>query len=89
MESTEAVAVASPPVRPLLDEPRLTAAIDTGYKDGLYGVSCVSEDQVWTYGYDKTMKLLNLRGDLLTSIKTKSGSIPPLDIAVTRDEDLV
>jgi streptogramin lyase len=67
----------------------VTAAIDTGYKDGLYGVSCVSEDQVWTRGYkDNTMKLLNLRGDLLTSIQTKSGK-SPWDIAVTRDGDLV
>jgi streptogramin lyase len=76
-------------VRPLLDDPRLTAAIDTGYNQ-LSGVSCVSEDQVWTCGgyEDDTMKLLNLRGDLLTSIGTKSGFYPN-DIAVTRDGDLV
>jgi DNA-binding beta-propeller fold protein YncE len=78
----------TPPVRPLLDEPRVTAAIHTGYKE-LYGVSCVSEDQVWTCGWeDKTMKLLNLRGDLQTSVQTKSGDYPA-DIAVTRDGDLV
>jgi hypothetical protein len=74
-------------VTPLLVDPRLTAAIDTGYNK-LSGVSCVSEDQVWTCGYNKTMKLLNLRGDLLTSIQTKSGDYPG-DIAVTRDGDLV
>jgi DNA-binding beta-propeller fold protein YncE len=78
----------TPPVRPLLDEPRVTAAIDTGYNK-LYGVSCVSEDQVWTCGWeDNTMKLLNLRGDLQTSVQTKSGGYP-LDIAVTRDGGLV
>jgi hypothetical protein len=78
----------TPPVRPLLDEPRLIAAIHTGYKK-LYGVSCVSEDQVWKCGNkDKTMKLLNLRGDLLTLIQTKPGGRPN-EIAVTWDGDLV
>ncbi|XP_056005879.1 E3 ubiquitin-protein ligase TRIM71-like [Ostrea edulis] len=85
MKSAEAVS--SPPVKPLLDEPRVTATIDTGYSR-LYGVSCVSEEQVWTCGNNEIMKLLNLRGKLLTSIKTKSGKVPE-DIAVTRDGDLV
>ncbi|XP_048755766.2 E3 ubiquitin-protein ligase TRIM71-like [Ostrea edulis] len=85
MKSAEAVS--SPPVKPLLDEPRVTAAIDTGYSL-LYSVSCLSEDQVWTRGENKTMKLLNLQSKLLTSIQTKSGT-QPQDIAVTRDGDLV
>ncbi|XP_056002495.1 E3 ubiquitin-protein ligase TRIM71-like [Ostrea edulis] len=85
MKSAEAVS--SPPVKPLLDEPRLTATIDTGYKY-LFSVSCLSEDQVWTHGENETMKLLNLQSKLLTSIKTKSGNIPA-DIAVTRDGDVV
>ncbi|XP_055998990.1 uncharacterized protein LOC130047637 [Ostrea edulis] len=90
-----AEAVSSPPVKPLLDEPRVTATIDTGYKiwfgilnGGLYSVSCLSEDQVWTRGINNTMKLLNLQSELLTSIQTKSGYTPE-DIAVTRDGDLV
>ncbi|XP_056004200.1 uncharacterized protein LOC130046287 [Ostrea edulis] len=82
-----AEAVSSPPVKPLLDEPRVTAAIDTGY-DNLYSVSCLSEDQVWTRGNNNTMKLLNLQSKLLTSIQTKYGR-EPTDIAVTRDGDLV
>ncbi|XP_048749991.2 uncharacterized protein LOC125661889 [Ostrea edulis] len=86
MKSAEAVS--SPPVKPLLDEPRVTATIDTGYRHGLYSVSCLSEDQVWTCGENKTMKLLNLQSKLLTSIQTKSGNTPG-DIAVTRDGDLV
>ncbi|XP_056008578.1 E3 ubiquitin-protein ligase TRIM71-like [Ostrea edulis] len=85
MKSAEAVS--SPPVKPLLDEPRVTATIDTGY-DYLYIVSCLSEDQVWTCGDNETMKLLNLQSKLLTSIQTKSGDTPR-DIAVTRDGDLV
>ncbi|XP_056000341.1 uncharacterized protein LOC125654512 [Ostrea edulis] len=87
MKSPEAVS--SPPVKPLLDEPRLTATIDTGYGEWkLYSVSCLNEDQVWTCGDNKTMKLLNLQSKLLTSIQTESG-IRPWDIAVTRDGDLV
>ncbi|XP_055999048.1 E3 ubiquitin-protein ligase Midline-1-like [Ostrea edulis] len=85
MKSAEAVS--SPPVKPLLDEPRVTATIDTGYSR-LYSVSCLSEDQVWTGGNNDTMKLLNLQSKLLTSIQNKSGRIPT-DIAVTRDGDLV
>ncbi|XP_056005833.1 E3 ubiquitin-protein ligase TRIM71-like [Ostrea edulis] len=85
MKSAEAVS--SPPVKPLLDEPRVTATIDTGYSR-LYGVSCVSEEQVWTRGDNEIMKLLNLRSKLLTSIQTKSGRQPG-GIAVTRDGDLV
>jgi DNA-binding beta-propeller fold protein YncE len=84
---TSAEAVSPPPVTPLLDEPRVTATIDTGY-DYLFSVSCVGEDQVWTCGNKKTMKLLKLRGKLQTSIQTKSGGSPG-DIAVTRDGDLV
>ncbi|XP_055998992.1 uncharacterized protein LOC125655688 [Ostrea edulis] len=85
MKSAEAVS--SPPVKPLLDEPRVTVAIDTGYRQ-LVSVSCLSEDQVWTRGNNDTMKLLNLQSKLLTSIQTKSGNTPE-DIAVTRDGDLV
>ncbi|XP_056002604.1 uncharacterized protein LOC125662351 [Ostrea edulis] len=85
MKSAEAVS--SPPVKSLLDEPHVTAAIDTGYSR-LFSVSCLSEDQVWTRGKNETMKLLNLQSELLTSIQTKSGNAPR-DIAVTRDGDLV
>ncbi|XP_056004035.1 tripartite motif-containing protein 45-like [Ostrea edulis] len=85
MKSAEAVS--SPPVKPLLDDPCLTAAIDTGYCN-LFSVSCLSEDQVWARGENKTMKLLNPQSKLLTSIQTKSGNYPT-DIAVTRDGYLV
>ncbi|XP_048755558.2 uncharacterized protein LOC125666434 [Ostrea edulis] len=81
-----AEAVSSPTVKPMLDEPRLTATIDTGYAS-LRSVSCFSEEQVWTCGSDKIMKLLNLQGKLLTSIQTESGNWPQ-DIAVTRDGHL-
>ncbi|XP_048755930.2 uncharacterized protein LOC125666729 [Ostrea edulis] len=85
MKSAEAVS--SPPVKPLLDEPRLTATIDTG-RSLLLSICCLSEEQVWTCGNNEIMKLLNLKGKLLTSIQTES-RYQPRDIAVTRDGDLV
>ncbi|XP_062619678.1 E3 ubiquitin-protein ligase TRIM36-like [Saccostrea cucullata] len=79
-------AVSSPPVKPLLDKPELTTTIDTRYN--LYSVSCLSDEEIWTCGNDKILKLFNLEGKLLKSIQTKSRNIA-LDIAVTMSGDLV
>ncbi|XP_061195105.1 uncharacterized protein LOC133203313 [Saccostrea echinata] len=76
-----------PPVKPLLDEPELITNIDTEYNK-LYSVTCLSDEEIWTCGNSKIMKLYNLQGKLLKSIQTKSG-IKPCDIAVTRSGDLV
>uniref|UniRef100_K1PLX7 Tripartite motif-containing protein 2 n=1 Tax=Magallana gigas TaxID=29159 RepID=K1PLX7_MAGGI len=77
----------SPQDRSLMDVPRVITAIDTGYKY-LYGVTCLNDTEVWTYGIDNMMKLYNLQGELVKSIQTKSGNTP-WDIAVTRSGDLV
>ncbi|XP_062602843.1 uncharacterized protein LOC134264567, partial [Saccostrea cucullata] len=79
--------VTYPPVKPLFDETELITAIDTGYRS-LYSVTCLSDEEIWTCGNDKVIKLYNLQGKLLRSIQTKSGYIP-CDIAVTRSGDLV
>ncbi|XP_062574668.1 uncharacterized protein LOC134236503 [Saccostrea cucullata] len=79
-------AVSCPPVKSLLAEQELITTIYTGYN--LYSVTCLSDEEIWTLGYDKIMKLYNLKGKLLKSIQTKSGKIPR-DIAVTRSGDLV
>ncbi|XP_061177562.1 uncharacterized protein LOC133186325 [Saccostrea echinata] len=76
-----------PPVKPLLDEPELITTIDTGYKY-LYSVTCLSDEEIWTCGLDKIMKLYNLQGKLLKSIQTKSGNTPR-DIEVTRSGYLI
>jgi hypothetical protein len=70
----------------LLDTPRLSGTIDTGY-ELLYSVSCVNEEQLWTCGRDDVIKLFNLQGEILSSVQTKLGNV--IDIAVTRDGDLV
>ncbi|XP_056008366.1 uncharacterized protein LOC125680064 [Ostrea edulis] len=74
-------------VRPLLDSTRLTATVNTGY-EYLRSVSCLGDEKVWTCGDNEIMKLINLEGKLLASIKSESGNIPG-DITVTRAGDLV
>ncbi|XP_065926359.1 E3 ubiquitin-protein ligase TRIM71-like isoform X1 [Magallana gigas] len=80
-------AESSPPDQSLMDEPRVITAIDTGYKYP-YGVTCLNDTEVWTFGGDNMMKLFNLQGELVESIQTKSGNTPQ-GIAVTRSGDLV
>ncbi|XP_062592828.1 uncharacterized protein LOC134254321 [Saccostrea cucullata] len=80
-------AASCPPIQPLIDEPELIITIDAGY-DPLYSVTRLSDEEIWTCGEDKIMKLYNLQGQLLKTIQTKSGNIP-CDIAVKRSGDLV
>ncbi|XP_065939140.1 tripartite motif-containing protein 2-like [Magallana gigas] len=81
-------AESSPPDRPLIDVPRIITQINTECKP-LYSVSCLSDEEMWTCGCnDNIMRLYNFRGELVKSVKTKSGNYPE-DIAVTRSGDLV
>ena len=78
----------SPSARPLLDFPRLITEIPTSGYGKLYNVSRLNDEEIWTRGNNKIMKLYNLKGALLISVQTKSG-IKPADIAVIRSGDLV
>ncbi|XP_062597775.1 uncharacterized protein LOC134259195 [Saccostrea cucullata] len=79
----------SPPVKQLLDEPETVTIIDTGYRYDLYNVACLSDEEFWTSGHDKSMKLYSInRGSLLKSIKTKSGEILS-NITVLKGKELV
>eukprot|EP00105_Crassostrea_gigas_P026655 XP_011447682.1 PREDICTED: uncharacterized protein LOC105342437 [Crassostrea gigas] len=80
-------AESSPPDRPLIDVPRIITEIKTEQR-GLENVSCLSDEEIWTCGNENIMKLYNLRGELVKSVRTKSGNVP-WDIAVTRSGDLV
>nr|XP_022303033.1 tripartite motif-containing protein 3-like [Crassostrea virginica] len=80
-------AVSSPPARLLSDKPQILTDILTGYNK-LYHVSCLSDEEIWTSGYNEIMKLYNLKGEVLKSVLTKSGNRPQ-DIAVTRSGGLV
>nr|XP_022300239.1 E3 ubiquitin-protein ligase TRIM71-like [Crassostrea virginica] len=69
-------------------QPRILTDIQTEYRD-LRSVSCLSDSELWTRGYrDNILRLYNLQGELLRSVKTKSGNVPE-DIAVTRSGGLV
>ncbi|XP_052678541.1 E3 ubiquitin-protein ligase TRIM9-like [Crassostrea angulata] len=84
-------AESSPPDRPLIDVPWIITQIDTKYRgsvNSLYSVSCLSDEEMWTSGYDNSMRLYNLSGELVKSVHTKSRYYPQ-DIAVTRSGDLV
>nr|XP_034317872.1 tripartite motif-containing protein 3-like [Crassostrea gigas]XP_034317873.1 tripartite motif-containing protein 3-like [Crassostrea gigas] len=74
----------------LIDEPQIDKDIKTEYgkQNPLRDVSCLSGEYIWTSGFDNIMKLYNLQGELVKSVKTKSGD-HPRDIAVTKKGDLV
>nr|XP_022309159.1 E3 ubiquitin-protein ligase TRIM71-like [Crassostrea virginica] len=75
----------------LCDQPQILTDIQTefgGFGNFLYNVSCLSDEEIWTSGNNKIMKLYNLKGELLSSVPTKSGNRPQ-DIAVTRSGGLV
>ncbi|XP_062621612.1 uncharacterized protein LOC134283170 [Saccostrea cucullata] len=74
-------ALSYPPNKPLLDEPEFITIANTGY-EYLFSITRFSDEEIWTRGGDKFMKLYNLQGKLLKSIQTKSKNIPR-DIAVT------
>uniref|UniRef100_A0A8W8LQ94 B box-type domain-containing protein n=2 Tax=Magallana gigas TaxID=29159 RepID=A0A8W8LQ94_MAGGI len=80
-------AESSPADRPLIDEPRIITQIYTECSV-LHSVSCLSDEEMWMCGIDNIMGLYNLSGELVKSVKTKSGN-GPWDIAVTRSGDLV
>ncbi|XP_078331222.1 uncharacterized protein LOC144625045 [Crassostrea virginica] len=78
-----------PAITFFLDEPRILTDIQTEYKGGLCSMSCLSDSELWTRGYDDNiLRLYNLHGEVLRSVQTKSGNLP-WDIAVTRSGGLV
>eukprot|EP00105_Crassostrea_gigas_P039101 XP_019923249.1 PREDICTED: uncharacterized protein LOC109618892 [Crassostrea gigas] len=83
-------AESSPPIRPLIDVPRIITEINTEYGESnkLRCLSCLSDDKLWTRGQDNMMRLYNLHSKLLKSIQTKSRN-KPQDIAVTQSGELV
>ena len=51
-------------------------------------MSCLSDEEIWTSGDNKIMKLYNPKGEVLKSVQTKSGN-DQTGIAVTRSRGLV
>ncbi|XP_078341108.1 uncharacterized protein LOC111109911 [Crassostrea virginica] len=90
MKSSVSSTDSSPLSRPLIDEPRVLIDVNTEYKVGnkLCSVACLNDNELWTSGQDKILRLYNFQGELLNSVQPKSGNWP-CDIAVTKSRHLV
>nr|XP_022307963.1 uncharacterized protein LOC111113963 [Crassostrea virginica] len=80
-------AASSPPKKALLEESKVLLDLQIDF-DPLYTVKCKNDNEIWTSGADKILKLYNLHGELLESVATKDGNYP-WDIAITQDRELV
>ncbi|XP_061193238.1 uncharacterized protein LOC133201452 [Saccostrea echinata] len=80
-------AASSQLVKSPLNLPELVITLDV--LDRLRGVLCLNDEEIWTCGQTKFLKLHNVpQGEKVKSIKTKSEEWPN-DIALTKDRDLV
>ena len=83
------VAISSDLDRSLTDYPQIRTEINTEYgKHSLLGVTCLSDNELWTCGDYEMLRLYNLNEELLSSVRTKSGN-KPWDIAMTKTTDLM
>eukprot|EP00105_Crassostrea_gigas_P015997 XP_011433199.1 PREDICTED: uncharacterized protein LOC105332340 [Crassostrea gigas] len=78
------------PDKQLIDKPLIITIINTEYGDlnRLCSVACQNDDEVWTRGQNNVIRLYNTTGNMLQSIKTKSGH-KPWDISLTKRGELV
>lgn len=76
--------LSSLPHRQFIDEPRIITDLETDFceENRLRMVCCLSDEKIWTCGYDNLIRLYNLKGELLRDIPTNSGNMPK-DIAIT------
>lgn len=72
---------------PLLDQPKVITTIDTDFQN-LLSETCLTDKKIWTRGISNIIKLYNLQGELLRSIRTKSEQMPR-DITVSENGYLV
>ena len=70
--------------------PRIILKINTDFDERkrLLSVSCLSNSEFWISGKDNILRLYNLHGELLKSVRTKSGNRPS-NISVIKSGDLV
>ncbi|XP_062581690.1 uncharacterized protein LOC134243455 [Saccostrea cucullata] len=73
--------------RELLPRPMIIATVECNYKE-LYKISCLSSEEAWISGNDKTMTRVNKGGSVLEVMKTKSGRSTN-GIAVTKTGNLL
>nr|XP_022305329.1 tripartite motif-containing protein 2-like [Crassostrea virginica] len=73
--------------RPMLEIPYILSDISTGFSK-LYGVSYFDNETICTRGDACIIKMFNLQGSLMESIKIPSGNFPQ-DIAFKKNGDLL
>lgn len=80
----------STPDKLLIDVPHLISNIDlkSGIDQKFLVMSCLTTEQIWTRDQENMMRLYNVQGRLVKSIRTKSGNSPQ-EIAVARSGDLL
>nr|XP_022316097.1 tripartite motif-containing protein 2-like [Crassostrea virginica] len=82
-------AVSVSPARQFIDDPRILADITTKYGNYPFCcVSCLSDSEIWTCGFDQTIALYNLQGEIVRSVETKLVN-GPWSLAVTESGDVV
>lgn len=86
---TSSEVVTTLPKRPLMVHPIvMTDFLTESGNNSFCHVSCVSNKEIWISGCDEFLRLYNLEGKLVKSIKTKSGNVP-IAIAIIRFDDLI
>ena len=83
----QGVELSVPSGKTLMDKPKILTTINTEITP-LYNVTCSTDEEIWTSGGDKIMKLFNIQGDLLKSMQTES-EYTPQNIAVTMSGNLI
>ena len=73
----------------LLKKPQIIIEIMTGYEEYVFNsVSCLIDNEFWTCGDNEIIRLYNIHGQLLKSVRTITGKFPR-DITVLLSGELV
>lgn len=75
------------PMKLLRNKPQVISSFVTNLK-GLSNLICLNDKEIWITDLNKLMNLVNIEGEVIKSVHTKSGDTTE-DIAVTKSGDLI